>query len=277
MKQNSIKNWSLGLVALAVASVVFVIPFAFIFLTASKTSEQAAKLRFDLPEQWTAWENLVAVFEANDFMILRAFNNSFWLTVFSVTILVVLSALAAWIIERRGGAFAKAANALVLAGLIIPPSVVPTIFLLQALGIYGSFPSMILIEVAYSTSFTIMIFKAFISSIPRELDEAAVLDGVNALQLFFRVIFPLLKSVIVTAIILNAVFVFNDFVNPLYFLAGEGTETVQLTLYNFNSQYNTDYNLLFMDILLITIPMVIMFAIFNKRIVAGMTAGAVKG
>jgi raffinose/stachyose/melibiose transport system permease protein len=277
MKKNSIKNWSLGLVALAVASVVFVIPFAFIFLTASKTSEQAAKLRFDLPEQWTAWENLVAVFEANDFMILRAFNNSFWLTVFSVTILVVLSALAAWIIERRGGAFAKAANALVLAGLIIPPSVVPTIFLLQALGIYGSFPSMILIEVAYSTSFTIMIFKAFISSIPRELDEAAVLDGVNALQLFFRVIFPLLKSVIVTAIILNAVFVFNDFVNPLYFLAGEGTETVQLTLYNFNSQYNTDYNLLFMDILLITIPMVIMFAIFNKRIVAGMTAGAVKG
>jgi raffinose/stachyose/melibiose transport system permease protein len=276
-KKNSIKNWALGLLSLGVATVVFVIPFAFIFLTASKTSEQAAHLKFDLPEHWNIWPNLVSVFQANEFMILRAFNNSFWLTVFSVSILVVLSSLAAWIIERRGGTFAKIANSLVLAGLIIPPAVVPTIFLLQGLGIYGSFPSMVLIEVAYSTSFTIMIFKAFISSIPRELDEAAVLDGVNSIQLFFRIIFPMLKSVIVTAVILNAVFVFNDFVNPLYFLAGEGSETVQLTLYNFNSQYNTDYNLLFMDILLITVPMVIMFAIFNKRIVAGMTAGAVKG
>jgi raffinose/stachyose/melibiose transport system permease protein len=277
MKKNSKKNWLLGLLALAVATVVFVIPFAFIFLTASKSSEQASRLQFDWPTQWNFWKNFIDVFQANDFMIFRAFNNSIWLTVFSVSILVVLAALTAWIIDRRGGKFAKTANFLVLSGLIIPPAVVPTIFLLQSLGIYGSFPSMVLIEVAYSTSFTIMIFKAFISSIPRELDEAAVLDGVNSIQLFFRVIFPLLRSVMVTAIILNAVFVFNDFVNPLYFLAGDGTETVQLTLYNFNSQYNTDYNLLFMDILVITVPMVIMFAIFNKRIVAGMTAGAVKG
>ena len=277
MKNAAIKNWTWGLVALAVATVVFVIPFAFIFLTASKTADQASLLSFELPKEWKFWDNLVEVFQANDFMIVRAFNNSIWLTVFSVSILVVLSALTAWIIDRRGGAFAKVANFLVLAGLIIPPAVVPTIFLLQGLGIYGTFPSMILIEVAYSTSFTVMIFKAFISSIPRELDEAALLDGANSIQLFFRVIFPLLRSVMVTAIILNSVFIFNDFVNPLYFMAGEGTETVQLTLFNFNSQYQTSYNLLFMDILVITVPMVIMFAIFNKRIVAGMTAGAVKG
>jgi raffinose/stachyose/melibiose transport system permease protein len=122
-----------------------------------------------------------------------------------------------------------------------------------------------------------MIFRAFISSIPRELDEAAIIDGANPMQLFFRVVFPLLKSVIVTAVILNSVFVFNDFVNPLYYLNGPGNETVQLTLFNFNGQYVSHYNLLFMDILLVTVPMVIMFAIFNKRIVAGMTSGAVKG
>jgi raffinose/stachyose/melibiose transport system permease protein len=91
------------------------------------------------------------------------------------------------------------------------------------------------------------------------------------------VIFPLLRSVMFTAIILNSVFVFNDFVNPLYFLPGDENATIQLTLFNFQSQFLTRFNWLFMDILLITVPMIVMFAFFNKRIVAGMTAGSVKG
>ena len=277
MKARNVKNWIWGLVALAVAAVVFLVPFAFIFVTASKSVQEALTLNFDLPKKWMFVDNLVQVVQAQDFMLIRAFGNSILLTVCSVSILVVLSAMMAWIIDRRPGKIAKIANAMILAGLMIPPAVVPTIFLLQSLHIYGSFPSLVLIEVAYSTSFTVMIFRAFISSIPRELDEAAIIDGANPIQLFFRVVFPLLKSVIVTAVILNSVFVFNDFVNPLYYLNGPGNETVQLTLFNFNGQYVSHYNLLFMDILLVTVPMVIMFAIFNKRIVAGMTAGAVKG
>jgi len=275
--QRKASNWLWGTVALAVAAVIFVVPFAFIFLTASKSSADAMKLQFSLPQHWQILDNLVSVFQANNFMILRAFGNSIALTVFSVTFLVLLAAMTAWIIDRRPGKVAKIANFLVLSGLIIPPAVVPTIFMLQSLHIYGTFPSMVLIEIAFGTSFTVMIFKAFISSIPRELDEAAILDGANSVQLFFRIVFPLLKSVIITAVILNSVFVFNDFTNPLYFMSGPGSETVQLTLFNFRSQYLTDYNLLFMDILIITVPMVILFAIFNNRIVAGMTAGAVKG
>lgn len=277
MRSQKIMTWIWGGVALSVATLIFVVPFIFIFLTASKSKEEAALLTFAPPTEWKIWENVIEVFQTNDFVILRAFNNSIWLTVFSVSILVLLAAMAAWVIERRGGRFAKIANWFILSGLIIPPAIVPTIFLLQFFGIYGTFPSMILIQVAFNTSFTIMIFKSFISSIPRELDEAALLDGVSPSQLFFRIALPLLRSVMVTAIILNSVFVFNDFVNPLYFLTGEGTETVQLTLFNFDTQYETSYNLLFMGILIVTIPMVIMFAIFNKRIVAGMTAGAVKG
>ncbi|MEY4743429.1 MAG: hypothetical protein RIR34_768 [Actinomycetota bacterium] len=277
MKAVNVRNWIWGLVALAVAAAVFLVPFAFIFVTASKSVQEALTLNFDLPKKWMFFENLVEVVQAQDFMLIRAFGNSILLTVCSVSILVVLSAMMAWIIDRRPGKVAKIANAMILAGLMIPPAVVPTIFLLQSLHIYGTFPSLVLIEVAYSTSFTVMIFRAFISSIPRELDEAAIIDGANPMQLFFRVVFPLLKSVIVTAVILNSVFVFNDFVNPLYYLNGPGNETVQLTLFNFNGQYVSHYNLLFMDILLVTVPMVIMFAIFNKRIVAGMTSGAVKG
>jgi raffinose/stachyose/melibiose transport system permease protein len=277
MKAVNVRNWIWGLVALTVAAAVFLVPFAFIFVTASKSVQEALTLNFDLPKKWMFFENLVEVVQAQDFMLIRAFGNSILLTVCSVSILVVLSAMMAWIIDRRPGKVAKIANAMILAGLMIPPAVVPTIFLLQSLHIYGTFPSLVLIEVAYSTSFTVMIFRAFISSIPRELDEAAIIDGANPMQLFFRVVFPLLKSVIVTAVILNSVFVFNDFVNPLYYLNGPGNETVQLTLFNFNGQYVSHYNLLFMDILLVTVPMVFMFAIFNKRIVAGMTSGAVKG
>jgi raffinose/stachyose/melibiose transport system permease protein len=97
------------------------------------------------------------------------------------------------------------------------------------------------------------------------------------LRLFFRVIFPLLRSVIVTVVVVQSVSVFNDFVNPLYFLPGDQNATVQLTLFNFSSQFSTQYNLLFMNILLITIPPLVMYLFFNRQIVAGMTSGAVKG
>jgi raffinose/stachyose/melibiose transport system permease protein len=123
----------------------------------------------------------------------------------------------------------------------------------------------------------VLLFRAFISSIPKELDEAAIIDGAGSTRLFFRVIFPLLKSVIVTIVLVESVNVFNDFVNPLYFLPGEQNATVQLTLYNFYSQFVSQYNLLFMDILLITIPPLILYIFFNRQIVAGMTSGAVKG
>jgi raffinose/stachyose/melibiose transport system permease protein len=103
------------------------------------------------------------------------------------------------------------------------------------------------------------------------------MDGCSGLSLFFRVVFPLLRPVIVTVVITTSVAVFNDFVNPLYFLPGTENATVQLTLYNFRSQYSTQWNLLFTDVLLITVLPLVAFAIFNRRIVAGMTAGAVKG
>ena len=277
MKREKINAWILGTIALAVTLVVFVFPFSFIFLTATKDKEDAAFLTFSWAKNFQLWENIQEVFAANDFMLIRAFTNSILLTVFSVAGLVVFCAMAAYILERRGGAVAKVANFLVLAGLIIPPSIVPTIFLLQAIGIYGTFPSMVAIEIAYGASFCIMMFRAFIASIPKELDEAAIIDGAKPMRLFFSVIFPMLRSVIITAIILNSVFIFNDFNNPLYYLPGEGSETVQLTLFNFQSQYLTQYNLLFTDILLITIPPLLVFIIFNKRIVSGMTAGSVKG
>jgi len=138
-------------------------------------------------------------------------------------------------------------------------------------------PGMILVEATFGLSFCILLFRAFVSTIPRELDEAAVIDGAGPIRLFFTVVVPLLRPVMITVVVVQAVAVFNDFTGPLYFLPGSDNATVQLTLFNFQSQTLSQYNLLFMDILLITIPPLIMYIFFNRQIVAGLTSGAVKG
>jgi raffinose/stachyose/melibiose transport system permease protein len=271
------RKWILSTVAILVSIVVFVIPFAFIVLTAVKDRTQSADLSFSWPHQFRFVQNFVEVVKARDFMLVIAFINSTILTVVSVTGMVILAAMAGFVLQRRKSRWNGFINFLVLAGLIIPPAVVPTIWVLQKLGLFKTMPGLILIEIAYGLSFCILLFRAFVATIPRELDEAAIIDGAGPLKLFFRVVFPLLRSVIVTVIVVQSVNVFNDFVNPLYFLPGDQNATVQLTLYNFSSQFTTQYNLLFMDILLITIPPLIMFLFFNRQIVAGLTSGAVKG
>jgi raffinose/stachyose/melibiose transport system permease protein len=135
---------------------------------------------------------------------------------------------------------------------------------------------MVLIEVALNLSFACILYRGFMASIPRELDEAAVIDGCGPFRMFWQVVLPLLQPVTATVIVLSAVNIFNDFVNPLYFLPGTKNATVQQTLYNFNGQYGSDWNLLFADVMLITIPPLILFIFFNKKIVSGMVAGAIK-
>jgi len=194
-----------------------------------------------------------------------------------VAAMVFLGAMVAYVWQRRPGRATGAVGLLVLAGLIVPPAIVPTIWVLQKVGLFKTMPGLILIEIAYGLPFCILLFRAFIASVPRELDEAAVVDGANPLQVFFRVIFPVLRSVMITVIILQSVFVYNDFQNPLYFLPGTQNATIQVTLLNFQSQFTTQYNLLFATILLVMIPPFIMFIFFNRKIVAGMAAGSVKG
>jgi len=268
---------AIGTVGILASIVIFLVPFAFIVLTAMKSRNDANQLQFSWPERIVLLDNIKAVIEARNYMLVIAFINSTILTVASVTIVVVLGAMIAYVLQRRRSRINPLINTLVLAGLIIPPAVVPTIWVLQALHLFKTMPGLILIEVAFALSFTVLIVRAFVSTIPRELDEAAIIDGAGPLRLFFRVIFPLLRSVIITVVVVQSVFVFNDFQNPLYFLPGDQNATVQLTLFNFQSQYVSSYNLLFTNILLITIPPLVMYIFFNRRIVAGLTAGSVKG
>lgn len=272
-----IKRYGLGILAIAVTFVVFVVPLLFMALIAMKDRREANRLEFSWPTDFSLIENFQEVLSARKFMLVTAFINSTILTVVSVAILVILAAMVAWVLQRRRSRWNPLINFLILSGLIIPPAVIPTIWVLQGLGLFKTLTGLIFIEVAFGLSFCVLLFRAFISSIPKELDEAAVIDGCGPIRLFFRVVFPLLKSVIVTVIVVQSVSIFNTFQNPLYFLPGDANATVQLTLFNFQSQFTTAYNLLFMNILLITIPPLVMYLFFNRQIVAGMTAGAVKG
>jgi raffinose/stachyose/melibiose transport system permease protein len=274
---RSARRYWVGGAAILASIVVFLVPFAFILLMAAKDRKQASLRNFDLPTSWQLWDNLVAVIKTRDYMLVTAFINSSILTVASVTLMVVFGAMVGFILQRRPSGWTRVVNFFVLAGLIIPPAVVPTIWVMQGLSLFKTMHGMILVEVAYGLSFSVLLFRAFIATIPRELDEAATIDGAGPLRLFFSVVLPLLKPVVITVIVVQSVAIFNDFTNPLYYLPGKDNVTVQLTLYNFQSQFSTQYNLLFMNILLITIPPLLVYIFFNRQIVEGMTAGAVKG
>jgi raffinose/stachyose/melibiose transport system permease protein len=189
----------------------------------------------------------------------------------------LFSALVAFVMQRRNDRLASVVSSVMLAGLVIPPSVVPTIFLLQRLGLYKTLLGLIMVEVAFTMPFAILIFRAFMSSIPSEIDEAAIIDGASPFQVFFSIVLPLLQPAIITVIVTSSVAIYNDFAGPLYFLPGAQNVTAQLTLFSFLSQFSSQWNLLFADVVVITIPPLIMFMFFQRQIVSGMTAGAIKG
>jgi raffinose/stachyose/melibiose transport system permease protein len=270
------RNW-VDAVSLVVISIIFVVPFVFILLTAAKTRQEAALFQFSWPSEFQLIENLREVMAYGDNRMYLALWNSTILTVGSVTLIVLISALAAFVMQRRSGRVASVATSIMLAGLIIPPAVVPTIFLLQWIGLYKTLLGLIMVEVAFTLPFATLIFRTFMGSIPRELDEAAIMDGASPLRVFFSIILPLLRPAIITVIVVTSVAIYNDFTGPLYFLPGSENVTAQLTLYSFMSQFSSQWNLLFADVVVITILPLIMFMFFQRQIVSGMTAGAIKG
>ncbi|WP_343247304.1 carbohydrate ABC transporter permease [Diplocloster hominis] len=255
---------------------LFIIPFLFILLNSLKDQRAANLLNFTLPDVFQ-WRNYLEVLKAYDYLFLTSLKNSLILTFGSVILLILTASMAGYILQRRRGRAMSVINFLIMSGLMIPPAILPTIWIMQALHIYKSLFSMILIETAIHTPFTVMLYRGFMAGIPLELEEAAHIDGCGKLRMFFNIIFPLLKPVTSTVIILNAVAVFNDFMNPLYFLPGAENSTIQLTLYTFMGMFSNSYNLVFADVVLITLPMLFLFLLFNKQIVNGMVAGSVKG
>jgi raffinose/stachyose/melibiose transport system permease protein len=263
-------------IAVALALAIFGIPLSYVVTNAGKTSVEAAQMSIAPAAETRYIKNFSEVLATSNHMLLRAFLNSTIITVVSIAMLIGVSSMAGFVMERRKSRAISWINFLVLAGLMIPPAVVPTIWVLKSIGLYKTMLGLELIEAALAFPFSVLLYRGYLGAIPRELDEASFIDGCSGLDLFVKVIFPLMKPVSATIAIITSISVFNDFVNPLYFLPGAKNVTVQLTLYNYISQYLNKWNLLFADILLISIPPLIFFIVFNKKIVSGMVAGAVK-
>lgn len=265
------------LLGLLLAFFLYLIPFYFVIINSFKTKREAGLMNISWPSTFQIAENYRTVITNNRSALLVAFKNSIIITAFSLLVMILVCSMAGFVLQRRRDKLSTAANFALLTGLMIPPAIVPTIWVMKAIGIYKSIPGMVLIEVALNCSFSCILYRGFMGSIPREIDEAAVIDGCGPLGLYSRIIMPLLKPVTATIIVLSTINIFNDFVNPMYFLPGTRNITVQQTLYNYSGQYANDYNLLFADVMLITIPPLLLFIFFNKQIVSGMVAGAIKG
>ncbi len=251
--------------------------FYFIFVTAGKDQAGAARLDLSFPQKWHLWENLwhIVTFQHN--LFIKAFWNSFKLTVFSIAILVFTSAMTAYIMQRKRNWLSRISDKLIVAGLIVPASVIPTYWVLSLLGVANTLTGLTLVEVASLFPFAVMMYKGFVSTVPRELDEAAVIDGCGPIRLFFSVIFPLLKPITMAVVILRSVVVYNDFQNPQFFLSGSESQTVQLCVYLFKSSFTSNYAYLMAAVIIVSIPLLLLYVFLNKYILEGMTIGAVKG
>ncbi len=254
-------------------SIVTIYPMLMVVLTSVKNKGEAAYLNISLPSEWH-FENYITVLE-KDF--LRSLGNSVFITFLSVILIVSLSSFLSYIIVRRGTRGCRIAYKILTLGIIAPFTALPTIQLLQKIGLYGSRTGLCMVYAALYMPFTTMMLSGFIKGIPRDLDEAAVIDGLTGAELFLRVILPLLKPVLATTGVLNFMWVWNELQIPMYLLNASAKWTLPLSVYNFYGQFSRSWNLVCADVVLVSLPVIVVYIFAQKWVIAGMTGGAVKG
>ena len=257
----------------ALLSMFFIIPLWMVFINAFKTKKDARYFSL-LPPIKPVFENFVTVI--NQGHAFRALKNGLIVSTGSVLIVIAFSALAAFAITRNRAKWSQAIYYLFLCGLVIPVAFIPTYLILNTLKLFNSYLGLILVSATYGLPMSVFLYAGFMKSIPRELDEAGLLDGCTPLGLFFAVVFPLLKPVTMTLFIFNFIGCWNDIQVPLYFSNSEKWN-LPLTLYNFYGTYGSSWNLIFADIVITVTPLLLLYLFCQKYIIAGMTAGAVKG
>lgn len=270
------RRWRLhlGEVLLWGLSLIILIPLVLIIVNSLKTPAETTVLTLNLPESWE-FGNFAEVFRETN--IVRSFFNSILITVVSIGLSVFLGTIAGYVLNRNMDFLNKKIYAFFLAGMVVPVQIIALVQVLQKIHMMDSYVGLILVYTAMFIPQTVFMVHGFVTTVPKDMDEAGIMDGCSPWQLFIRIMLPLLKPIIVTLFITQFVFVWNDFQMPLYLIQSSKNWTIVLGVYNFMGQYNSQWNMVCAYILLCTLPAVIVYLLGQKYIIDGMVAGAIKG
>jgi raffinose/stachyose/melibiose transport system permease protein len=274
MHNKIIKSIGSNLVAWII-SLISLAPLLLILFNSLKTSPDAANMSLNFPEFPLQWENFLVVIEKGKLLV--SFINSCIYTIGSVLICSVFSTMAAYVLSRNRTKISKFIYLFMVLGITMPVNYVALMKVMIFLHLNNTRIGIILLYAAMQIPFSIFLVYSFIAKIPVELDEAGVIDGCRPLRLFVSIIFPLLKPAVATVVVLTFLNNWNEFVSPLYFLSSSTKWPMTLSVYNFFGMYFKDWNLVCADIALTSLPVIVIYLIGQKHIVAGMSAGAVKG
>jgi raffinose/stachyose/melibiose transport system permease protein len=257
---------------------VFVLPLYVAVVNVFKPSLEVIEAPLSLPLHPTL-TNLIGVLTRSDGLFWYGLVNSIELTSASIIITMVIAAMSAHYLVRSDAWWGRAMLAVMLTGLMIPPAVimVPLTRILRGLGLMSTLPGAVLVNVGYYLPFAVLVFMGFVRSIPKELEEAAAIDGASRFRTFWAVVFPLMRPASASVLIFLGVWVWNDFLTPLLILGPGAGNTITVGIYRSIGQYQQDFGSVFALMLLATLPVLTFYLAFQKHFIRGLTGGATKG
>ncbi|GBG11161.1 sugar ABC transporter permease [Paenibacillus agaridevorans] len=262
-------------IAGVLAALLFLGPFYFLIVNSFKKLKDILLNAASLPETW-AITNFKKAWVAIDFPVV--FMNSVIITSISVLALVVISSMMAYRLVRRPTMFNKLLLTVLVAAMIIPfqSVMLPLMRITSLFELRGELYGIVLCYMGFGISLSMFLYHGFIKSVPLEIEEAAVVDGCSPYGVFWRIVFPLLKPITVTVMILNVLWIWNDYLLPVLVI-NDAMTTIPLAVQKFFGQYLRKWDLAMAALTLSTIPVVIFFLLLQKHIIEGITAGSVKG
>lgn len=275
MKDFFKRNFTLSDLFILPICAIFLYPFYFLIISTFKTLKEVSYSPTAFPTSLYLG-NYIEVFEKSP--ILLAFRNTFFLTACSVLLIVIIGEMAAYPITYNENKFNNGVLVYLMLGFLVPfQAILLSLFeVMQALHLIDSLWGMLLFY-ANGSALTVFLAVGYMRSLPRDLNEAAIVDGASVGRIFFRIIFPLMKPITTTSIIFNTMWIWNDFIAPNIFLNSRANTTLVLEVFRAKGQFNTNWPM-FMTLSVITIfPIFIFYCFMQKHIIKGLTAGAVKG
>ena len=274
-KKHIIKTWILSIAALAVG-IVFVSPLYLVFVNSVKTVREIYLSPLGLPVE-ISWNNFGRVMEKIDFG--QALKNSLFFVVFGVAGLLVICSMAAYRLARHRTRVNKFVYLLLVSSILVPfqTVMIPLIKIIASMGLYNTRIGVLLAYYGYGIPFAVFLFYGFLSSIPREIEEAALIDGGSLFQVYRCIILPLLKPICVTVAVLDVLWIYNDFLLPFVLISDNELRTLPLVMYTFFTAYERPWDLAMASLTMVLTPAIIMFVILQKQITGGIVSGAVKG